>query len=133
MSEYKNITQLMREQGCDELRTLGKMYCKETNCGVSLQYVSILDWGYWDIDGSRRYIKRNRTHHYEDIKENYLTPKNGKRTVTGLKFSTIVEGYDAEFSADVISFPTNDEEIDEACAYLAGEVDQFLAGVEQEM
>jgi len=106
------------------------MYYKETDCGVSLQYVSILDWGYWEADGSRRYIKRDLSHHYEDIEEDYLNPKNGKRTVTGLKFSTIVEGYDAEFSADVISFPTNDEEIDEACAYLGGEVDQFLASAE---
>lgn len=106
-----SIVDLARIFGDKNLRLLGKSFYDDTECGVNTEYLTINESHYYSDD------------HYAITKD---LPNHGANEIVGIRFHTIVEGYDAEFSADPIYFPCEWDEIDEAIAYLEDLVDDFL-------
>jgi hypothetical protein len=111
MSVFRNITQLANHYEAKTLAELGRAFYDESEAGVSVQFL-ILDTDY----------------HYSDENPQMKRPLPNiwAGCCRAIKFSTIVEGYDAEFDDFPISFPLTLDNIQMSYDYLNGLVNNFL-------
>tara|TARA_B100001057_G_scaffold25423_1_gene23406 strand:- start:131 stop:478 length:348 start_codon:yes stop_codon:yes gene_type:complete len=101
-----SVSTLADKCGADSLAKLGKYFYDITECGVGTEFTT--------MDKSYQY-----TDDYYGISKPLPNIWAGK--VVGIKFHTIVEGSDAEFSCDLVTFPCEYSEIQECLDYLEGE------------
>tara|TARA_R110000787_G_scaffold13064_2_gene41483 strand:+ start:564 stop:905 length:342 start_codon:yes stop_codon:yes gene_type:complete len=100
---YFSVCSLAKEKGCKTLSELKRYYYDKSDCGVSLVF---LDETGETIDDS--------TYNFSRELPNIWAGEICKV----IKFSTIIEGSDAEMEAGVIPFPLVDSEIKETIDYL---------------
>lgn len=116
--KINSISQLAEFKESESLADLGRTFYDQTECGVSTEYLT--------EDDSLFYS--DNTH---QVKRELPNIWAGKKII-GIKFHTIVEGYDAEFSADSIFFPCDYSEIEDALDFLEEMVDSFLLDCEKD-
>jgi hypothetical protein len=111
MNKFNSVNELAKHYGVNSLSKLGRAFYKYSDCGVSLQFVTA-----------------RKVYHYEDNEHGIQRdlPNVWANSVIAIKFSTIVEGFDAEFEATAITFPCTEEDIDNTVQYLEQAVDVFL-------
>tara|TARA_R100000388_G_scaffold19146_1_gene14699 strand:- start:251 stop:658 length:408 start_codon:yes stop_codon:yes gene_type:complete len=102
-----SVSTLADKCGAKSLAELGKYFYDTTECGVSTEFVT--------MDESYQY-----TDDYYGIIRPLPNIWAGTKVV-GIQFHTIVEGSDAEFSSDPITFPCEYSQIQECLDYLEGE------------
>jgi hypothetical protein len=102
--QITSISRLADYFECKTLKALGRHFYEETECGVWTEYLT--------IDSS---ISSDSDHY--GVKRDLPNIWAGHHVV-GIKFGSIVEGSDAEFSADPIYFPCELSEIEDALQYL---------------
>ena len=104
MKNINSVSRLADKFGCKNLEELGRHFYDETDCGVSTEYLTIKDsvFSFDDHYGVKRDLPNIWAGNY----------------VIGIKFHSIVEGSDAEFSAGPICFPCEYSEIEDALIYL---------------
>lgn len=112
----ESINKLAEINESQSLFDLGRYFYENTECGVSTEYLTKDDSVFYSDDSYK--VKR-------DLPNIWAANK-----VIGIRFHTIVEGFDAEFSADPIYFPCNEPEIQDALNYLEEMVDEFLVDAE---
>ena len=111
---FQSITELANFYGVKTLGDLGRAFYDETDFGVSTTFLAACN-------------PKEREIHYED--ESYAVNRKlpniwAGHFCTGIRFSTIVEGSDAEYSATPLNFPITLSEIQEAYDYLGELVDE---------
>lgn len=104
MKQISSISRLAEHLGSESLRALGRHFYDQSECGISTEYLTINDsvFAHDDHHGVTRNLPNIWAGHF----------------VVGIRFYTIVEGSDAEFSSDPILFPCEYSEIEEALQYL---------------
>lgn len=103
--QINSISDLARLHGARTLALLGKHFYDETECGVNTEFIT----------------GGGESHYYSDDHygiTQYLPNIWAGYSVVGICFHTIVEGSDAEFSADPVFFPCEYGEIEDALNYL---------------
>ncbi len=102
--QITSISRLADHFECRTLEELGRHFYDTTECGVATEYLTINDsiFSHDDHYGVKRDLPNIWAGHY----------------VVGIRFHSIVEGSDAEFSADPVYFPCNYSEIKDALQYL---------------
>lgn len=114
MENINSVSRLADKFGCKNLEELGRHFYDETGCGVSTEYLTIKDSVFSTDD------------HYGVTRD--LPNIWAGNYVIGIKFHSIVEGSDAEFSADVVYFPCEYSEIEDALNYLEEMVVENFVG-----
>jgi uncharacterized protein (DUF433 family) len=120
MTTFNDITSLAEHYGAKSLADLGKAFYDETTFGVSTTFLAHCH-------------PTNKEYHYEDdahAMTRALPNVWAGHFCTGIRFSTIVEGFDAEFTASDLIFYYLDEisleDIQEAYEYLNERVEETL-------
>ena len=107
---FNDVTDLARHYGATSLEDLGRSFYDETSFGVNTTFLAACSFAL-----SQQEI------YYEDGGYPATRPLPNiwaGHFCTGIRFGTIVEGSDAEFTATDLHFPISLDEIQEAYGYL---------------
>jgi len=108
MSEFKDITDLAEHYGATSLEDLGRSFYDETSFGVNTTFLAACHPTLKEI-------------YYESGEHPATRPLPNiwaGHFCTGIRFGTIVEGSDAEFTATDLHFPLSLKDIQDAYDYL---------------
>ena len=98
ITQYEHIGSLMFEYGTSTLQKLGRGLYDDTDCGVNVAFITTKG----------------------ELYEGDLTPKMdvtwALRNIVGIRIGTIVEGSDAEYTADNLMFPFDVSELEDSLA-----------------
>jgi|DEB0MinimDraft_4_1074332.scaffolds.fasta_scaffold44036_1 hypothetical protein len=109
---YSSISLLADSLGVSNLEELAQYYYDSTAIGVNVAFIG--------RDGKAMAYSG-------DFNHNTLRPFPSiwHGGVVGIRFGTIVEGSDAEFTADTVFFPCGQSDITDALSHLADLVEEY--------
>lgn len=113
---YESISIMLREFGCDSIRTLARSLYKNTDCGVSVSF----------------HLRNCGKIHSSEISDYQNTLEFAARNIAGIQLHSICEGSDAEFSSQVLFFPMEAQDFQDAIDKIEGEVDDLWKEINAE-